>query len=257
MFTFVAVAAALFLFLGMLICIEIGWRVARRHSRLRPGESSDGVKAIEAALFALLGLLLAFTFSGAASRFDSRRHLVVEEANLISTAYLRLDVLAPASRDELKELFRNYLDLRITTYRQASRAADWKASFAASQEVQKKIWERAVKAVQSDAFSPSAILLLPVINGMFDIATTRIMWTRMHPPVVIFLLLYGLGLACALVAGYSVGKDESRRWIHVIGFAFVISFTSYVILDLEFPRLGFIKVVAFDQALADLRAGMK
>jgi hypothetical protein len=43
-----------------------------------------------------MGLMIAFTFSGAASRFDSRRQLIVEEANKIGTAYLRIELL-PAS----------------------------------------------------------------------------------------------------------------------------------------------------------------
>jgi hypothetical protein len=45
-----------------------------------------------------MGLLLAFTFSGAASRFDLRRQQIIDEANNIGTAYLRLDLLAPEAR---------------------------------------------------------------------------------------------------------------------------------------------------------------
>ena len=86
------------LFIGMAVLLELGRRL-RRHHRLRHGDSAgEGVGAIEGAVFGLMGLLLAFTFSGAASRFEGRRQLIVDEANAIGTAYLRLDLLPSAPR---------------------------------------------------------------------------------------------------------------------------------------------------------------
>jgi hypothetical protein len=82
------------LFAGILISLEAGYRVGRRSSKRNPERGFEGVGAMEAAVFSLLGLLLAFSFSGATSRFDTRRQLIVQEANAIATAYQRLD-LAP------------------------------------------------------------------------------------------------------------------------------------------------------------------
>ena len=84
---------ALGVFIGMVILQEVGRRVGHRRMARDPEGARAGVGAIDGAVFGLLGLLVAFTFSGAASRFDARRQLVVEEANAIGTAYLRLDVL--------------------------------------------------------------------------------------------------------------------------------------------------------------------
>jgi len=50
---------------------------------------------------------------------------------------------------------------------------------------------------------------------------------------------------------------KTRSWIHVIGFAAVLSLTVYVILDLEHPRVGLIRVDAFDRSLYELRESMK
>ena len=80
------------LFLGMLV-LEVGWRIGARRLAEDPNGADAGVGAVEGAVFALLGLLIAFTFSEAASRFDTRRQLIVEETNDIGTAYLRLDLL--------------------------------------------------------------------------------------------------------------------------------------------------------------------
>ena len=82
------------LFLGMLLFLEIGRRIAARQRKEDSGTAGEGVGAVDGAVFALLGLLIAFTFSGASSRFDTRRQLIVEETNDIGTAYLRVDLLA-------------------------------------------------------------------------------------------------------------------------------------------------------------------
>ncbi len=66
-----------------------------------------------------------------------------------------------------------------------------------------------------------------------------------------------LALTSALLAGYAMAGGRSRSWIHVIGFALIMAATVYVILDLEFPRAGFIRVDDFDQLLRDVRQSMK
>jgi len=85
-------------FVGILLLVEVGRRIGRRRTASNPQDARTEVGVVDAAVFALLGLLIAFTFSGAASTWDTRRHLVVEEANAIGTTYLRLDVLPPNSR---------------------------------------------------------------------------------------------------------------------------------------------------------------
>jgi len=82
-------------FVGILLLVEVGRRIGRRRTASNPQDARAEVGVVDAAVFALLGLLIAFTFSGAASTWDTRRHLVVEEANAIGTTYLRLDVLPP------------------------------------------------------------------------------------------------------------------------------------------------------------------
>jgi len=95
------------------------------------------------------------------------------------------------------------------------------------------------------------------LNQMIDITTTRTMATQMHPPVVIFVLLFGLALASALLAGYGMAGGKSRNWIHMLGFAAVMAVATNVTLDIEYPRLGLIRVDAFDQVLVDVRDSMQ
>jgi hypothetical protein len=85
------------LFVAMFAMLELGHRPGVRRRRIDAESAAAGTGVVEGAVFALLGLLIAFTFSGAASRFDERRKLIVEEANAIGTAYLRLDLLPSAA----------------------------------------------------------------------------------------------------------------------------------------------------------------
>ncbi|BBL75528.1 hypothetical protein [Methylomagnum ishizawai] len=257
-YAFFAFILTFLLFLGMLSMLEIGRRIGNRRLAVDPEGARAGTGTVEGAVFALLGLLVAFTFSGATHRFDERRDLIVEETNDIGTAYLRLDLLPEAARPRLKELFRHYVDTRIEVYRKIRDTAAFQAELARSNALQGEIWRAAVAASESqNAAADATKLLLPALNTMFDITTTRTMANLLHPPFVIYLMLFGVALISALLAGYGMAGGHSRNWLHMVGFALVLAAAVYVTLDLEFPRRGLIRVDDFDQALVDLRSGMR
>ena len=129
-FELAAAFAAIGLFLGMLIFGEVGRRIGIARLARYPGSEARGAGPAEGAVFGLLGLLLAFTFSGAASRFKARRHLIAEEANAIGTAYLRVNLLPLDAQPEVRQLFRRYLDTRIATYQNVVDAAAVQAKLA-------------------------------------------------------------------------------------------------------------------------------
>src|SRR5580698_1431175 len=101
----------------MLALLEVGRRIGIQRHAADPEGSGAGLGAIDGAVFGLMGLLIAFTFSGAAARFDARRQLVGQEANAIGTAYLRIDLLPPAVQPVMRNDFRNYVDARVQMYR--------------------------------------------------------------------------------------------------------------------------------------------
>jgi hypothetical protein len=71
------------------------------------------------------------------------------------------------------------------------------------------------------------------------------------------VLLGVLALMSALLVGYGTSANKDRSWFHHVTFAFVISLSIYVIVDLEYPRLGLIKVDSADQALLDVGDSMQ
>ena len=162
------------LLFGMLLCLEVGRRIGLRRRAKAADGTVAGSGAMEGAVFALLGLLVAFSFSGAATRFDTRRQLIVEETNAVGTAYLRLDLLPAEVQPTLRARFRQYLATRLEGYRKASDAAAVREALRRSGQLQGEIWTQAVAGSRlPDAHPDAAKLLLPALNAMIDITTTR------------------------------------------------------------------------------------
>lgn len=240
------------LFFGVLIMLELGRRLGSRQ-----GPKEAGISSIEASMLALMGLLIAFTFSGAMSRFDARRELVVKETNDIGTAWLRLDVLPEAAQPALRERFRAYIDSRLAIYHDLSDAAETREAFAASEEIQREIWRLAVAAVREPEGQKAMVVVLPALNDMIDITTRRTAALIFHPPAVVYWMLCAVILIAALLSGYNLLATWDTNYLHRMVFALIASITVYVILDVEYGRHGLIRLDAADQMLVDLRATME
>jgi hypothetical protein len=208
-------------------------------------------------VFGLFGLLVAFTFAAAASRFEARRELIVAEANEIGTAWLRLDLLPAAAQPSLRAKFRDYADARLAAFRDVADVEATQRDVERARALQGEIWAEAIAATGGATQSSTPMLVLSSLNSMFDVMTTRMMGARAHTPTVIIALLFGLALGCALLAGFDMAASRAGNWVHVVIFSAVVSLTVYVILDIEYPRIGLINLHAVDEVLAEVRAGMK
>ncbi len=246
------------LLLGILAFLEVGRRIGVHRKQVDPEGAGAGLGAIDGAVFGLMGLLIAFTFSGAATRFDARRQLVGQEANDIGTAYLRIDLLPQAAQPALREDFRNYTEARLAIFRDLrSDLNAARAGVTRSEQLQAKIWSEAVAACKEVNSPAMTTLVLGSLNDMIDITTTRTVAAETHPPQVVF---YGLGLlviATSLLAGYGMAGAKKRSWIHMLAYALIMAATLYVILDMEYPRFGLIRLDSADHVLMDVRNSMK
>jgi hypothetical protein len=245
------------LFLGMVVLVEAGRRIGTRRLSSDPEGAQKGLGIVEGAVFSLLGLLIAFTFAGAATRFDGRRQLIVEEANTIGTAYQRIDLLPEHAQPALRELFRRYVDSRLETYRKLPDIDAAKAELARSRSLQGEIWSTAIASCRDSGSQPAHMLLLPALNPMFDIATTRMEAMNIHPPAIIFVMIGVLTLIAALLAGHGMAGSSAPSWVHTVAFAAVMALTVYVIIDIEYPRFGLISVQGSDRVLVELRESLK
>jgi hypothetical protein len=237
----------------MLFLLEAGRRIGKRSIALDPSGAHQGLGPFEAAVFGLMGLIIALSFTGAAVRFDQRRMLIIDEANAIGTAYLRVDMLPEDAQPQIRRDFRDYLEARIELYHNISDKDKVTVIEQRTAALQMKIWKGTVTACRRSDNVSASLLLLPALNSMIDICSSRTAIRQIHQPNIIFVVMILLALVCSLIAGYGMSLRKSRSWIHIAGFTLVMMITIIVIIDLEYPRVGFIRIDALDVLLTDLR----
>jgi hypothetical protein len=245
------------LFCGMLVFVEVGRQLGRFRIRQNWDDAGASFLALEGSVFGLMGLIMAFTFSAAAARFESRRQLVVEETNDIGTAWRRLDLLPAARQSALRGSYRQYVDSRLEFYRNLTGPGEAGGPTPRTKALQNEIWAGSVTACNEAGSAATTNLVLSSVNAMIDITTTRTMMARTHLPPLIRVLLVVLPLICSVLAGLNSAPSAQRNWVRTLGFALMVSLTVVVILDLDYPRSGLIRVDPFDQALVELRSSMR
>lgn len=241
---------SLLLFILMLISSFIGKRTGnyirnKKHNKEKLTETSG--------LVALLFFLLAFTFGMSGDRYDSRRKIVIEEANDIGTAILRSDLYPDSTRTLFRKDFKEYVEARIS-YSQAG--ADVKGILKAdsiSQIISSKLWKRACTLSKDPENLAATQQMIPALNTMIDITTSRLAGERAKVPQSILIMLFFLALISAFYSGYSEGRKGKIDWLIQIGFCLLVSLVVLFTLDLDRPRRGFVNLDVPNQTIIDLR----
>jgi hypothetical protein len=249
--TFTTEAACISLFLGMTLLSILCYRLGRRRVH-KEGSHTEVPSTVIGAVFALLGLLIAFTFSGAYSRFDIRRQLIVQETNAIGTAYLRLDLLPASSQASLREKFRAYAACRASFFEKLTNASETRNELDRAGALQKEIWTQAVAESADPQYQSARLLLLPALNDMIDIMTTRTVAVQTHPPLLIWAMLFSISIACAGLTGYRAGVSGHPGYMYNILLALTTSCVLYVTLDIEYPRFGLVRLDMVNHILVEL-----
>ncbi len=230
-----------------LAAVESGYRFGRwRHARATE-ELPAPVAAMVAAVLGLLALLLGFTFSLAASRFDARRQAVLEEANAIGTTFLRARLLPEPQRTESLHRLREYADLRIRGLTKSGVAG----LLARSGELHEELWSRAVAVAEQDPEAITTGLYIQSLNALIDVHSKRVLvGLRSRIPASIWLVLFGLSSIGMASVGYQAGLSDTRRSpempILTLAFAAVL----FLIVDLDRAHEGALRVG--QQAMVDV-----
>ena len=255
-FILISLGAAIGLFLFLLLCVEIGRHLGlRRMKRVGGPPSSGGI--VDNAVYGLLALLIGFTFSGAAARFDHRREMVGDEANAASTAWQRIELLPVAQQDPVRDGLRQYLDAVLEWYQTPDKIDVALHQPASVTRAQENVWRRSVEACLTSQGDVARMLLLPALNELFDAVDRERMARRLHPPAIVWLMLSITALASALFVGYEF-SGSPRNWLYIIGFTVSVAVSTYVIVELEYPRLGLAtSASAIDRPLVEVRASLE
>ena len=200
------VAAAFFV--GSLVLLNLGRQLGLRYLR-QEGGSLAGLTTVEGAVFALIGLLLAFTISGGLQRFDDRRQLVVQEANAATVASDRIGLFEGDVARNLQSKLQEYVRARIELYHMPHDFSLLRQTelFSTEQEdkiieLKKTLWDAVAAACPQNNYKPACSLTLPALNNLFEVARLRAGASEKHPPQVIYAMLFGLGLGGSLLAGF-------------------------------------------------------
>lgn len=239
------------LFLLLILFFRLGaW--LRGRSKHVDGRTDDEGYLLSAAL-ALLGLLIAFTFSLALNRYDSRRGLVVQEANAIGTAWLRAGLADGAAGAALQQSIARYADVRLDLPKSGDKAHVARIE-ATSSRLQSQIW-REMKTDIATMPAPIATTLITAMNEMFDVAAARKAERQARiPSDVLIVLVLCAGMSAAII-GYVLGSTgKSHRTVTTILFA-LLTLALLMILDLDRPWRGAITVS--QQPMLDMRAGLR
>ena len=243
----------IFAFIVGLLCLsaEIGFRYGRRFAERTSPEIHSHVGTVEGALLGLLALLLGFAFAMAMSRFDTRKDVVLEEVNDLQTTFLRAQMLSKDHRAECSRLLREYLDSRIAFFNAGTDHAKTQSALEWTNRLQAQLWREAVTAAREDSDEVRTGYFIDSLNHLIDDHSKRVTAMENHVPEIIFVLLVVVATMTIAVTGYSSGLRNKRLKALRGILVFLIASTLLVILDLDRPRRGFIKVS--ERGLLELR----
>jgi hypothetical protein len=248
------VLPALAMFFCVLIFLELGRRIGIK--RLDVPGARAGVGVVDGSVYALVALLIGFSFNGAAGRFDQRRMLVGETTNSAGTAWQRIDMLPPALQPSVRDGMRRYLDALIAEYRSAAWSQGETRERTALVRAQNALWSTSVAACLLPEGEKARMLLLPSLNELFGNVEKEQQARNLHPPRLIYVVLILATLIGAIFVGYAIATVNKRNWIYMLGIAGTLASATYVIAELEYPRHGRVRMDATDWTLVDLRKTM-
>lgn len=231
--------------------VQIGAWQRRRASE----EKEATVGSVVGSVLGLLAFLLAFTFGIAASRFEDRRQVVLEEANAIGTAYLRTRLLPEPQRSEIARMLREYVDVRLAGAGKTRNPGDLDRVLARSEDLHQAMWSQAIAAAEKNP-NVMTSLFLQSLNEVIDVHSKRVLIAiRSRIPPSIWIVLTGiavLGMGCS---GYQTGLSGARQPLVVVALVMAFSAVLTMIADLDRPWEGMLRTS--QAAMADLQKGMR
>jgi hypothetical protein len=223
------------LFAGLVLFARTG--IALR-GRLRPDPHDDASEGyLLSSALALLALLIGFTFSMALGRYDTRREIVVAEANAIGTTWLRAGLVEGEAGIALRQSLKDYGKLRL----RLPLAADPDKIEQETETAQAAVWTRLRAAVPTLSV-PLVGPLVTSTNEMFDAASSR-RWERAaRIPALVLDIVVISSLISAGIVGYVLGGQGRRHAVITALLFALLSLAIGLILDLDRPWSGLVTI---------------
>jgi hypothetical protein len=235
-------------FLLLLLGFEAGYRFGILRQKKESKKEEPALNSMVGAALALMAFLLAFEMSIAVNRFDTRRLLVVDEANAIGTAFLRAGYLPEPYPNEIRSLLGELVDLRV----EALITSNLKDNFSRSAEVISLVWDKTQKVVEDNPARVEITAFMDAVNEVINVTNARNMavLTSRLPPTII-LALYLVAILSIMMVGYQHSLAGKRNLFGIIALILIFTMVMMLIVDLDRPRAGLLQVS--QQALLDLQ----
>lgn len=245
------VGIGLFLVGGMVLALLLGRRLEIWFVK-KYGDLPEGTTTLISAIFALTAFLLGFAFNMSNNRYEQRRQSIVEEANAIGTAMMRVDLFPDSLQPILKSQFEDYLAKRIAFFKAGPRydsAMYWETEASRSGD---QLWQTATQYSRDTKDIIATSQMIPALNAMFDAATTRHYGIVAKVPEPVLYLLFLLAFTSAFLAGFNSPKERVNYFVSTI-FCLMTVLVILLVFDLDRPRRGFVRFDDTHKAIESLQ----
>lgn len=243
----------LLLFVFMVIGVISGNYFGKRSDQRSAERKGDSL--MTAGIYTLVGLLMAFSFSMAGSRFDSRKKIIIEEANDIGTALLRSNLYPDSITVLFKEDFKKYIDARILYFESRTDIPRALASMDTANKYGTRIFMLAARYAMEPGYVVPSQQMVPAVNAMLDIANTRFHDELYKVPSIIIFLIVVLSFISSFIYGYTARISGKRiDWLLSILYTLIFCLVFYFMLDLDRPRRGLINLDETNKAIINLKS---
>ena len=247
------------IFLAVLLAaLELGYRIGIRRQEAWKEDEGTGGKISLTSMFAVLGLMLAFTFGAAISRHEARKRAVIAEANALGTAFLRASLVDEPGRTELRRALLDYARTRRSDRNENMTVERLESLVQQSRDAKAKLWPATERIVQGSTPGPIEALLVAAVTDVMDCDTVRVAAIFDSLPPMVLTLLLLIAAATVSVAGFNAGlAGRISRWRTTL-LILVLAAIMLVILDFDRSVAGFIRVSndSIEAVIAEMEEGL-
>ncbi len=222
-----------------MLIVELGYQLGRKWKKIHPDETDAHIGAMLGAALGLWAFLLATLVGIANNRFDARRNLVLEEANAIGTTFLRAGYLPESYSEPSRQLLREYASERLKMVE----VDTYSAARERSEAIHVELWNVAEELAVTQAPNPVISLYIDSLNHTIDLHESRITaLVTARLPYTIYIFMYVVAYLGLFMLGFQSGINGKHDWIVTMALILIFSSVTLLIIDLDRPWGGFLRV---------------